>query len=156
MNKIDPVHRIAPIEKSIQVKASPDAAFKTFTDDIAAWWPLDRHSLDSENVDSLVFEAKRGGLVYQTMKDGSRINWAKVSAFTPPNGFVLDWHIGVEPEKASRVEVTFSETVDGLTEVVLLHSNFENSSPEDPKTYKSHYANGWVTVFEDCFAGHFK
>ncbi|MBT3989307.1 MAG: hypothetical protein HON14_18865 [Rhodospirillaceae bacterium] len=156
MNKVNQIQRVAPIEKKVRVKSTSEAAFKAFTEEIASWWPLDRHSLDSENVDSLVFEAELGGAIYQTMKDGTTIPWAKVQKFTPPDGFVLDWHIGVEPENASRVEVTFSDAGDGMTEVTLLHSDFENSSPEDPEAYKGHYANGWVTVFEDCFAGHFK
>ena len=155
MNKVDQIKRVAPIKKIVAVKATPEVAFKAFTEEIAAWWRLDRHSLDAENVDSLVFETEQGGTVYQTMKDGSTIQWAKVQSFTPPDGFVLDWHIGVEPENASRVKVTFTAASDGMTEVVLTHSEFENSSPEDPETYKGHYANGWVTVFEDCFAGFF-
>jgi uncharacterized protein YndB with AHSA1/START domain len=155
MNKVDQIKKVAPIEKTVRIKSTPEVAFKAFTEEIAAWWPLDRHSLDAENVDGLVFEAELGGTIYQTMKDGSQIAWAKVQSFTPPDGFVLDWHIGVEPEAASRVEITFTALADGMTEVVLHHSEFENSSPEDPETYKGHYANGWVTVFEDCFAGHF-
>jgi uncharacterized protein YndB with AHSA1/START domain len=156
MNKVDQIQRVAPIEKTVQVKSTPENAFKAFTEEIAAWWPLDRHSLDSENADSLVFEAELGGAVYQTMKDGSTIPWAKVQSFSPPDGFVLDWHIGVPPENSSRVELSFTDIGDGLTEVVLHHSEFENSAPDDPETYRGHFANGWVTVFEDCFAGHFK
>ena len=155
MNKINQIERVAPIVKTVRVRSTPDKAFKAFTEEIASWWPLDRHSLDSENVASLVFEAELGGLVYQTMKDGSTIPWAKVQSFTPPDGFVLDWHIGVAPENASRVEITFADVGDGVTEVVLNHSHFENSSPEDAENYRGHYANGWVTVFEDCFAGYF-
>ena len=67
MNKVDQIERVAPIEKTVRVNATPGFAFKAFTEEIAAWWPLDRHSLDSENVVSLVFEAKPGGLVYQTI-----------------------------------------------------------------------------------------
>ena len=102
MNKVNQIQRVAPIEKKVRVKSTSEAAFKAFTEEIASWWPLDRHSLDSENVDSLVFEAELGGAIYQTMKDGTTIPWAKVQKFTPPDGFVLDWHIGVEPENVMK------------------------------------------------------
>jgi uncharacterized protein YndB with AHSA1/START domain len=75
MNKVDQIQKVTPIVKTVRVKSTPENAFQAFTEKMADWWPIDRHSLDAENCASVVFEPKLGGTVYQTMKDGSTIPW---------------------------------------------------------------------------------
>ena len=38
---------IDPIEKTLVVPLTPDRAFDLFTNRMASWWPLDKHSLSA-------------------------------------------------------------------------------------------------------------
>lgn len=155
MNDAASDQTVPPVDKTIRVRASQARAFEAFTAEINDWWPLAKHSIESENAVALVLEPKTGGAIYQTMADGSTIPWGRVETFDPPSRLVLSWHIGVPPEQASRVEITFKEAGDGMTEVRLIHSGFEAMAPDEAASVRNHYDAGWVSVFETSYAGFF-
>jgi len=155
MNAIDTEFTVEPVQKHIQVKATPAAAFKAFTEEIGLWWPISQNSIDSENTEKLVLEAQEGGALYQVQKDGTTIPWGSIAVFDPPGRLVFNWHIGFAPENASEVEITFTEADNGMCDVHLTHSKFKNLSEEEAANIRDGYNNGWVNVFEVHYQDHF-
>ena len=81
---------IAPVRKSIRVKASQAHAFEVFTSGLDRWWPR-THSIGSAPVKSAVMEARLGGRWYQLCEDGSEATVGKILAWEPPHRFVVSW-----------------------------------------------------------------
>jgi uncharacterized protein YndB with AHSA1/START domain len=132
--------QIDAIQKSVTVKATLEHAFRTFTDEIASWWPTATHSYGGEETETAVFEGKQGGRVYERQRDGTEAEWGEVIAWEPPHRFVLEWKIC-----PSEVEVRFSYESDGVTRVDLEHRGWERAG-ENAEEMRESYAGGWDVV----------
>jgi len=121
---------LAPVKKSITVKASVEHAFKVFTDGFDSWWPRSHH-IGQQAMVKAVIETRAGGRCFGREADGTECDWGRVLTWEPPNRFVLAWQIDpkwqYEPDlnKASEVEVRFTPEAGGLTRVDLEHRHFE-------------------------------
>lgn len=124
------------IRKTVLVDFAPAEAFELFTAKIDSWWPVRSHSYGGENVKQVVFEQHAGGRVYEVTESGQQ-DWARIVAFDPPNGLLLEWLIG--EASGSEVEVTFTPEGSG-SRVVLEHRGFGDGDPRD------RYAGGWDVV----------
>lgn len=144
--------RVAPVDKTIRVRATPERAFEAFTAELGQWWPIETNSLDSENAAEIVLEPRHGGRLFQRQKDGSVIEWATVTTFDPPERLALAWYVGRGPDQASTVTVMFKDIGAGLTEVHLVHDNFEGLGVDNPQDHRDRYNNGWVNVFDRAYA----
>jgi len=119
-----------PVSKSITVKASPDHAFRVFTEGIDTWWPRTHH-IGAAEMKKSVIEGRQGGRCYTEQSDGSEARWGTVVTWEPPKRLVLAWQITpqwkFEPDvaKSSEVEVSFTPEPGGLTRVDLNHRYFE-------------------------------
>jgi hypothetical protein len=78
---------LEPIRKQIAVDCDVESAFKTFTQDIATWWPVASHSITGDGAP--VFEQRSGGRVYERTRDGQECDWATILVFEPPHRIVL-------------------------------------------------------------------
>lgn len=132
--------QIEAIRKSVTVKAAVERAFQAFTDEIATWWPLATHSYGGEKATAAVFEGRNGGRVYERQEDGTEADWAEVTAWEPPQRFVLEWKIC-----PSEVEVRFSYESEGVTRVDLEHRGWERVG-EGAEQMRENYAGGWEVV----------
>ena len=81
---------IAPIVKSVTVKAPPARAFALFTGNIAKWWPPTMTIGKIPTID-IVLTPKVGGKWYQRDAEGNEIQWGKVLAWEPPGRVLLAW-----------------------------------------------------------------
>lgn len=72
----------------------------------------------------VVFEPFVGGRVYERGPDGMEHEWGEIVVWDPPNRVEYSWHIFLDPERATRVSVTFTPGVSGTT-VRLENSGFE-------------------------------
>ncbi|MGH2809172.1 MAG: SRPBCC domain-containing protein [Actinomycetota bacterium] len=115
---------LAPVVQTVEVDCSLEVAFKTFTEGIGSWWPLDTHSIGEDKIDKMVFEERAGGRVYEIWQDGHEEPWADILVWEPPRRFVLAWHPNPEATVSTEVEVSFEET-DRATMVRLEHRNWE-------------------------------
>jgi uncharacterized protein YndB with AHSA1/START domain len=121
---------LAPVKKSITVKASVEHAFQVFTDGFDSWWPRSHH-IGKQPMVKAVIETRAGGRCFGREADGTECDWGRVLTWDPPNRFVLAWQIDAkwqyEPDltKASEVEVRFTPEAGGLTRVDLEHRHFE-------------------------------
>ena len=112
---------IAPVLRAAHVGQTPAEAFRLFTEQIGAWWPLPTHGLFGPRSGGVSFDR---GTVVERSVTGERAVWAEVTAWEPPHRFVLAWHPGHSDGPRSEVEVTFVGDADG-TRVELVHRGWD-------------------------------
>lgn len=139
----------APVVVEVTVAAGAEAAFETFTADIASWWPVERHSIGEGRVVDVVMEGRAGGRVYERWDDGQERDWADVLEWDPPRRLVLSWHPNPDRDSATEVEVAFEPAGEG-TRVRLEHRGWERLGAEADEARTS-YETGWRPVL-DLFA----
>jgi uncharacterized protein YndB with AHSA1/START domain len=118
----------APVRKSVSVSASPEQAFRVFTERFDAWWPRS-HSIGESPLREAVIEGRAGGRWYGKLENGTEAAWGDVLAWEPPRRILLAWRIGADwkydPDLLTEVEVTFTPEVGGATRVELEHRHLE-------------------------------
>ena len=113
---------VAPVRKTITVKASPDRAFAVFTAEFDTWWPRSHH-IGKAPMKKAIVEGRPGGRCYAEQTDGTECDWGSVLVWEPPHRLVIAWQSTAdgrtEPDlaKASEVEVRFTREADGSTRV---------------------------------------
>ena len=102
---------LAPVVKEITIETSAARAFRVFTEDIGAWWPLATHHIGPQPAETAVIEPRAGGRWFERAADGSECPWGRVLVWDPPARLVLSWQIGGEwkydKALASEVELRF-------------------------------------------------
>lgn len=151
------VVELRPVVKTIEVQRSTRDAFRLFTDEISAWWPLKTHTrtkdAKGERSVRVTIEPRVGGRVYETLQDGRQLDWGEVLAYNPGRLFSMEWHMGRPSEQATEVSVRFDAKDKTSCRVTLTHENWERMGDEAEKM-RNAYDNGWVTVFEKSFADY--
>ena len=140
--------RVDPVVKRVTVERPADEAFRLFTEGIAGWWPLDSHSVASEDpqaAETVVFEPREGGRVYERMGDGTIAYWAEVLEWEPPSRFVLSWQPNPEAPAATEIEVTFKPEGPKRTLVELEHRGWERLGDRS-ELARTEYDSGWDGV----------
>jgi uncharacterized protein YndB with AHSA1/START domain len=137
---------IAPVRKSIRVKASQAHAFTVFTERLDRWWPR-KASIGTAPMKAVTIEPRLGGRWYETGEDGSQCDVGKVLLWDPPNRFVVSWdlnsHWQPDPAVGSEVEVRFTAEEPGTTLVELEHRKFERMGMEAGAAMRGQLDNGW-------------
>ena len=93
------------------------------------WWPRD-YTWGKENLATIGIEPTMGGRCFERAKDGGEQVWGTVLAVDRPNHIVIAWQIIADrtPEDSdatsSRVDVRFSPTDAGKTDVLVVHRDF--------------------------------
>jgi uncharacterized protein YndB with AHSA1/START domain len=140
---------IAPIRKTVQVKAAPSAAFALFTGHIGRWWPGEKAIGAAPHVD-IVIEPEAGGRWFETSADGVETQWGRVMEWDPPHRLLLAWQIGdgwrFDPAVETELELTF-EACEGGTRVSLEHRHLERLGPDAARIAQS-LGGGWPGVVE--------
>jgi len=141
---------IPAVERSIDLRCSADHAFTVFTDRIATWWPLDRHSiaayLDGRTAVDCVIEGRVGGRVYEVLDGGSQLDWGRVAQWEPGRLLELDWNPSLETRPYTRVEVRFTPTGDHACRVAVVHDGWEVMP--DPAAARESYSSGWAQTLQ--------
>lgn len=137
--------KIEPVIKKLSLNASCEDAFRHFTDNIHVWWPYTRQSLSESNVETVVFEAKPDGRIYEIDKAGREREWGRVTLIDPPNRIIFSWVLE-KPEDETVIEVRFSPRGAHACDFVLIHSGWERHSGGQ-KT-RDGYHHGWDGVLE--------
>jgi hypothetical protein len=85
------VGKVEPVRVQVTVAVEPERAWEVFVDDLAAWWPVDTHSVaagDGGVSDRLVVVTGPGGEIFE--QTGSvRRHWARFEAWEPPRRLSL-------------------------------------------------------------------
>jgi len=112
---------IAPIRKSLVVEASRERAFRVFTEEHGAWWPLATHHIGKKPAETVVIEPRAGGRWFERATDGDTCLWGHVQVWDPPNRLVLLWQVtadyAYDEAFSTEVEVRFVVLGPALTRV---------------------------------------
>lgn len=137
---------LPPLRRQVLVGCDQPTAYRLFTDEIGAWWPLGSHGCFGPD-GSVAFDGRR---IVETGPSGETAIWGTVAADDPPRSISFTWHPGRPADEATDVTVTFSPTGDpDVTLVTLEHSGWE--AYRDPAAARGNYAGGWVVVL-GCYA----
>jgi uncharacterized protein YndB with AHSA1/START domain len=136
------------IRKEIFVDASPETAFRVFTEQIAQWWPLATHGIYLEERDTVNFEDRDGWKLIERATDGRENVWGEVLDYEFASRLRMTWHPGRSAdEMPTEVELTFTADRDGTT-VVLEHSGWEKCT-EERRAVRASYDGGWEKVLAE-------
>jgi uncharacterized protein YndB with AHSA1/START domain len=107
---------IAPVIRSVEVKAPPAKAFDLFCSRIGEWWPSGKTVADNPHV-AIVIEPHAEGRWFERDAEGHETQWGKVLAFEPPSRLLLGWQLNgqwtFDPNFLTEVELTFQPTPGG-------------------------------------------
>jgi uncharacterized protein YndB with AHSA1/START domain len=117
---------------------------------MGAWWPLLTHSVGQAAATGVQMQCRLGGLIVETVDDGSAHVWGTVTGWDPPQRVAFSWHPGNPVEEATTVEVRFSAEDSG-TRVTLVHSGWANRP--DGARARQGYVTGWDVVLARLAAG---
>jgi len=143
--------KIAPVRKTIRVKANAEHAFDVFTSGLGRWWPRDK-GIGKLPMKTAVMETRLGGRWYEVAEDGTETNVGRISVWDPPRRFVMTWDINSQwkPDTtvSSEVEVTFTPESPDATRVELEHRKFEQMGAEAGESMRKDVDGGWPRLLE--------
>ena len=142
---------VEPVRVAVEVRRGVEEAFRVFTTDIGAWWPLLGHSVAPDKVEAVVLEGRPGGRLYERWRDGGEADWARVLAWEPPARLVLAWRPNPERRAETEVKVRFVAVEADHTRVELEHRGWERLGDLAAEARAS-YDGGWPGVL-DAYAG---
>ncbi len=154
-NVKDAMEMIDPIVKNLEIPLPPDRVFRLFTEDLAAWWPVETHSLSADQgsvPQSVTVEGRVDGKVSELLHDGSTGHWGTITKWQPGEVFEMSWHVGRPATEATRLHVAFTPTAQG-TQVTLTHDGWENRGAAAAEAREG-YNSGWDMVLVRRFADH--
>ena len=144
---------IAPIIRTVQVKAPPARAFELFTARMSKWWGT---GIGRQPLVDVVVEPRPGGRWFERDAEGNETQWGKVLAWEPPSRLLLAWQIGsdwaYDPALLTEVELTFASAAGGGTLVTLEHRNLERFG-KDAAGHVERLGGGWPAKL-GAFAAH--
>jgi len=143
---------IAPVRKSLELNCDARTAFNFYTKNMGDWWPFRTHSIGGDKTIGVAMECEEGGRLYETLEDGTEKLWGRILHWEPGARLVHSWHVNRGPEKATEVELRFTDLEGGRCRVELEHRNWEALGDVAAET-RDQYDGGWTTVLSDRFGG---
>jgi uncharacterized protein YndB with AHSA1/START domain len=137
---------ITPIRRTTHVTAPPAKAFEMFTAQIGRWWPRG-HGVGAQPLVEVVIQPGVGGRWFERDAQGRETQWGRVLDWAPPGRLVLGWQLNREkrfdPQLITEVQLTFTATPDGGTDVALEHRDLERFGG-DAVEWLSNIGGGWT------------
>jgi hypothetical protein len=151
------VVELTPVVKTIDLRRSAADAFRIFTQEMSAWWPLETRTraktAAGEVTVKVTVEPRVGGRIYETLNDGRELEWGAVAAYEPGALFAMQWTMGRPAAETTDVFVRFEALSDKTCRVTLTHENWERMGAEAARL-RDAYNGGWVDVFENRFGSY--
>ncbi|HEU0158244.1 MAG TPA: SRPBCC family protein [Hyphomicrobiaceae bacterium] len=142
---------IAPVRKSVTVKAPIAHAFEVFTSGLARWWPPN-HGIGKKPIAKVLLEPRLGGHWLEISEDGTETRVATIIHWDPPHRLSMLWQVNAQwkPDTSMRSEVDVRFTAEGpeVTRVELLHHKFESMGAEAGASLRKDVAGGWPGLIE--------
>ncbi len=142
---------VAPIVRTVEVKAPPARAFDLFATRMEHWWPKGG-TIGKQPHAAVILEPRTGGQWFERDADGNDTHWGKVLAWEPPSRLLLAWQIdcawGYDPDLLTEVELTFTPAQGGGTLVRLEHRNLERFGADAAK-HAERLGGGWPKRLAD-------
>ena len=128
---------------SFEVGCDVGHAFATWTQRIGIWWPAD-HTLTGGPA-AVVLEGRVGGRIFERTAEGKEHDWGVVTMWRPPRALAYQWHLGVGPESATTVSVTFSAVGQDRTMVQIEQTGWERLGAVGPDLRNRNHM-GWEAL----------
>jgi uncharacterized protein YndB with AHSA1/START domain len=145
------VAAIAPVIKTVHVKAPIAHAFDVFTAGLVRWWPR-THGIGGKPIAKVMMEPKLGGRWLEIAEDGSETVVATVTGWTPPHRVTFVWQVNAQwkPDASMRseVDVRFTADGEGATTVELVHHRFETMGADAGASMRKDVDGGWPGLLE--------
>jgi hypothetical protein len=142
---------IEPIRKSLVVETTPQRAFRAFTEEQAAWWPLATHHIGKTAPETAVMEPQAGGRWFERAADGTICPWGRVKVWDPPSRLVLDWQItadwAYDPSFSTEIEVRFVALGPAKTRIEFEHRQLERFGERAPAQRET-MDSGWGGILD--------
>jgi uncharacterized protein YndB with AHSA1/START domain len=142
---------IAPVVKSVRVKAPVAHAFDVFTKGLPRWWPCN-HGIGPKPVKTVLIETRLGGRWIEISADGTETPVGTITLWEPPHRLVLLWQVNAQwkPDLSmkSEVDIRFTAAGTGETLVELVHHKFETMGDEAGKSMRRDVDGGWPGLLE--------
>lgn len=135
---------LPPVDRRVRVRLATAEAFELFTQHMREWWPFIGHSCFDEDAVDVRFEPHVGGAVVEHARDGRTWAWGRITQWSPPRGFAMQWHPGLSEAEATTLEVHIAP-VPGGSELRVLHSGWE-ARGEAAAARRDQYDHGWPTT----------
>ena len=143
---------IAPVRKSVRVKAPIAHAFEVFTSGLGRWWPYKTHNISRKPLARVVMEPRLGGRWLEIAEDGSECVVGTIIAWDPPHRITMLWQINAkwQADAAMKSEVDVRFTAEGAdaTLVELVHHRFETMGAEDGASLRNDVSGGWPRLVD--------
>lgn len=155
MNPSANVVELGPIVKSIEIRRAAADAFRIFTEETSAWWPMKSHSRARDAAGEVTLrvqiEPHVGGRIFETLNTGEERDWGEVLVFEPGARLLFTFQMGRPREQSGEVEIRFEALNDSACRVTLTHAHWERY--DDAEIMRGRFANGWEVVFCEGFGG---
>ena len=142
---------IAPVRKTVRVKALIAHAFNVFTEGLTRWWPHN-HGVGKKPIQKVLLEPRLGGRWLEIAEDGTETSVATITTWEPPHRFVMLWQVNAQwkPDAAMKSEVDVRFTAEGpsATRVELVHHKFETMGAEAGASLRKDVDGGWPGLLE--------
>ena len=85
-----------------------------------------------------------GGEIVETLADGRTAVWGSFVEYAPPGRVSFTWHVGRQPEEATRIQVEIRPDPLGAA-LTLYHGDWANLGDE-ASHLRANYESGWDGV----------
>ncbi|MGH6914350.1 MAG: SRPBCC domain-containing protein [Geminicoccales bacterium] len=134
---------LAEIQKTTELDAPLEQAFRTWTGQIGRWWPLARISVGKADATGCFIEPGIGGRLYETTAGDEHL-WGTVAVWEPPRRLAHSWHPGRDLSERTMVLLTFTPLAPARTRLILTHTGWR----EGDEDRRSTYDRGWDGVLD--------
>lgn len=110
---------------ALRVAATPDRAFRAFTEEVGAWWrPHPLFLATPRSPGTVAFEPGPDGRFVEVLPNGKVFEIGRIRVWDPPRRLVFGWRFATfAPDMDGEVDVTFTP-VDSDTRVTVRHSGW--------------------------------
>lgn len=122
---------------TVLVDVEPAVAFEVFTTEIDLWGRRGvAYRVAGRRPGTLVMEGKLGGRLFEQYEGpaGPAVHeTGRITEWEPPHRLAFEWRgANFAPGEVTHVEVAFTRTPSGRTQLVLVHRGFAALRPDHP------------------------
>ena len=142
------------IFSEIVTTAPIEDSFSIFVDRLQDWWPHE-YTWSQQSLKKITIAPYVNGHCFETGPFDFRCDWGRVLEFERPFHIAFSWQINParvpepDPDKASKVTVTFKTLEDKTVRVRLIHSGFDKHGPDWEEYARAmNSEKGWAYILE--------